>query len=294
LNPIKLLGTGVKAVRPVADAVRSAEQQSEEGGHLAILPGDPAATRRLRELLGAPSAAPDEDALAILAATPGLDLSAGAAALERARRRHPEGALAVLIGRRSEREELERRLLEGHTLEPSNIAHTPSLEGPGAQAVIDRVIDMLGDGAIAAGRRNPGLRPAIGKRVVRGAARQAAGIGALPLAGADMPILALVQVKMVAQLSALYDRPFGAERALEALAIVGAGFGWRAVGRSAVGLVPVAGWAVQGALSYAVTRGVGEAALARLTAGHDLVGGPAIDAVKPHIERVLSKLPGRS
>lgn len=290
MKPAKLLSTGVKAVRPIADAVRTADAASGEGGHLAILPGDPAATRRLRELLGSPAPAPDEDALVILAATPGTDLSAAAAALERARRRQPAGALAVLIGRRSERAELERRLLEGHRLEPSNLAHVASLEGPGAHAVLDAVIDALGDDAVAAGRRNPALRNAIGRRIVRGAARQSAGIGALPLAGADMPILALVQVKMVAQLAALHDRPFGAERALEAAAIVGAAFGWRALGRSAVGLVPVAGWAVRGGVSYGATRALGEAALARLAAGHDLIGGPPLDAVKPQIERVLGRL----
>jgi uncharacterized protein (DUF697 family) len=290
LNPAKLLMTGVKAVRPIADAVRTAETVSELGGHLAILPGDPQATERLRELLGTPEAAPDEDALAILVITPRSDLSTVAAALERARKRHPDRALAVLIGTRSERAELERELLEGHKLEMSNVVHVASLEGPGAERVIEAVIAALGDEAIAAGRRNPGLRRAIGDRVVRGGARQAAGIGALPLAGADMPILVLVQVKMVAQLAALYDRPFGPERALEALAIVGAGFGWRAVGRNAAGMAPVAGWAVKGTLAYAITRALGEAAHARLAAGHDLIGGPPLDAAKPQLERVLGRL----
>jgi uncharacterized protein (DUF697 family) len=290
VKPVKLLLTGVKAARPVVDAVRTAEAVSEEGGHLAILPGDPEATERLRQLLGARASAPDEDALALLAVTPASDPSNGIAALERVRKRHPDRALAVLIGTPEERAELERRLLEDHRLEPSNVAHVPSLEGRGADLVVEAVLAALGDGAIAAGRRNPGLRPAIGKRVVRGAARQAAGVGALPLAGADMPIIALIQVKMVAQLAALHDRPFGPERALEAAAIVGAGFGWRAVGRSAVGLVPVAGWAVQGALAYAVTRALGEAALARLSAGHDLIEGPPLDAAKPQLERVLGRL----
>jgi uncharacterized protein (DUF697 family) len=290
LKPVKLLLTGVKAARPIVDAVRTAEAVSESGGHIAILPGDPEATERLRELLGAPPPAPDEDALAILAATPAYDPEAGIAALERARKRHPDRALAVLVGTPEERAELERRLLEGHRLEPSNIAHAPSLEGRAAELVIEAILAALGDEAVAAGRRNPGLRPAIGKRMVRGGARQAAGVGALPLAAADMPIIALIQVKMVAQLAALYDRPFGPERALEAAAIVGAGFGWRAVGRTAVGLVPVAGWAVEGAIAYAVTRALGEAALARLSAGHDLIEGPPLDAVKPRLERVLGRL----
>ncbi len=116
----------------------------------------------------------------------------------------------------------------------------------------------------------------------------------MPLAGADMGVLALLQVKMVAQLAALHDRPFGAQRALEALSIVGAGFGLRAIGRSAAGLVPGAGWAIQGGLSFAATRALGEAALARLEAGHELVESPLIDKVKPHVDRVLGKLGGGS
>ena len=294
MGAIKLLSAGLRAVRPGVDAVRVAESQYEEGGHLAILPGDPAATRRLRELLGSPAPAPDEDALVILAVRPGLDLTAGAAALGRARGRHPSSALAVVIGSHAEREELERALIEDHRLEASNVVHAASLDGPGAEAVVDRVVDALGDGAPAAARRNPALRPAVARRIVRRAARRAGAVGAIPLGGADMGVLAMLQVKMVAQLAALHDRPFGAERALEALAIVGAGFGWRAIGRSAAAHVPGAGWAVAGGLSYGVTRALGEAALARMSAGHDLAEGPGLDKVKPHIERVLGQLPGGS
>jgi uncharacterized protein (DUF697 family) len=97
-------------------------------------------------------------------------------------------------------------------------------------------------------------------------------------------------VRLVAQLAALHDRPFGAERALDALAVVGAGFGWRALGRSAVALVPGVGWAARGAVAYGATRAVGEAALARLAAGHDLIEGVPIDSVRPLIDRVGARL----
>jgi uncharacterized protein (DUF697 family) len=196
----------------------------------------------------------------------------------------------VLVGRPGERAELERALLRDHRLELSSLVHVNSLEGPGGRAVLDAVLRELGDEAVAAGRRNPGLRPVVGRRLVREASRQAAAIGALPLGGADMPVLALMQVRLVAQLAALHDRPFGAERAVEAAAVIGAGFGWRALGRSAIGAVPFAGWAAQGVIAYATTRAVGEAALARLSAGHDLIEGPPIDAVRPHLERALGRL----
>jgi len=65
------------------------------------------------------------------------------------------------------------------------------------------------------------------------------------------------------------------ERLPEIAATLGAGFGLRAIAREALDLVPVAGWAVKGAIAYAGTRAIGEAALRRLEAGSRLeVGAP--------------------
>ena len=282
--------TGVRTARPVVDTVQTAEEVAQGHGHIAILPGDPEATRWLRELLGNPAAAPDEDALVILGVRT-RDLAGGAAALARARHRNPDQALAVVVGSRAEREQLERELIERHGLEASNVAHVAALDEAGAEAVMDRIIDMLGtEEAVAAGRRYPAVRPAVGRRIVRAAARQSAAIGAVPLGGAAMPVLTLLQIKMVGQLATLYGRPMDAERIALALSVFGAGFGWRALGRTAVGHVPGPGWAIHGGLAYGVTRGLGEANLARLEAGHRLVEGRLLDAVKPKIEGVLSRL----
>jgi uncharacterized protein (DUF697 family) len=271
----------------VAEAVRAADDLSQDGGHIAVIPGDPASTRRLREILGTPAAVPSEDALAVAALTPASDTTGPGAALAH-RRRSGGGALAVLVGEAPGREALEGRLLDGHRLEPSNVVHVPALDEEGADRVLDAVLGALGDELIAAGRRNPALRPAIGWRLVRTASRRSAAIGALPLPGVDMPVLVLIQVRLVADLAALHDRAFGPERTVEALAIVGAGFGWRAVGRSAAGAIPVAGWAVQGTIAYGATRAIGEAALARLSAGHDLIEGVPVDRARPLIDRVTA------
>ena len=223
---------------------------------------------------------------------PGLDLTAGAAALARARRRHPASALAVLIGSPPSGTELERALIEDHRLEASNLVHVASLEGAGAEAVVDRVDRRARrrGSPRPPGATRPCGRPSAGGSCGGRRARRRA-VGALPLGGADMPVLALLQVKMVAQLAALHDRPFGAERALEPRSrIVGAGFGWRAhrAQRRRPRARRRAGpW--RAGCRTAVTRGLGEAALARLSAGHDLVEGPALDKVKPHIERVLGR-----
>jgi len=43
--------------------------------------------------------------------------------------------------------------------------------------------------------------------------------------------------------------------------VVGAGFGWRAVARELLDVVPVAGWAVKAGIAYTGTRAIGEAAV---------------------------------
>jgi uncharacterized protein (DUF697 family) len=45
------------------------------------------------------------------------------------------------------------------------------------------------------------------------------------------------------------------------LGVVVAGFGFRAVARELLDLVPYAGWAIKGGVAYAGTRAVGEAAV---------------------------------
>jgi uncharacterized protein (DUF697 family) len=288
---VGLLSRGVKAVRPVANVVRVAEVDAESGGEIAIIPGHPEATRRLSALLGVPTfSSPNEDAFAVMAAAPGIpDIETGVAALAR-RRRSGAGALAILVGTPAECAELERQILAGHRLEPSNIAHVRSLEGREGQRAVDALVTALGGHAVAAGRRNPALRPAVGRALVRRASRRAGTVGALPLGGADMPALSLLQVRLVSELAALHERPMNAERAVSAAAVMGAGFGWRGVARAARRTLPVPRWATGGTVAYASTRAVGEAALARLAAGHDLIEGPPIEAAKPQVERLLAKL----
>jgi uncharacterized protein (DUF697 family) len=54
------------------------------------------------------------------------------------------------------------------------------------------------------------------------------------------------------------------ERLPEIAATLGIGFGLRALARELLDLVPVGRWAVKGAVAYAGTRALGEAAVLRL------------------------------
>ena len=54
--------------------------------------------------------------------------------------------------------------------------------------------------------------------------------------------------------------PRGDPEPTELLGVLGAGFGFRAMAREALDVVPVAGWLVKGLVAYAGTRALGEAA----------------------------------
>jgi uncharacterized protein (DUF697 family) len=83
--------------------------------------------------------------------------------------------------------------------------------------------------------------------------------------GADMPILALNELRLVLRLHQTYGLPIDPrERLPELAATFGASFGLRAVARELLDLVPFAGWAIKGAVAYAGTRALGEAAVRRL------------------------------
>jgi uncharacterized protein (DUF697 family) len=73
-------------------------------------------------------------------------------------------------------------------------------------------------------------------------------------------VLTLNQIRLVLRIALAYGQEVDRQRAVELLGVVGAGFGFRTAARELLDFVPVAGWALKGAIAYAGTRAVGEAA----------------------------------
>lgn len=286
----RLLG-GARAALPFALIARRVEASADEGGVVSVLPGDEAAARRLREVLGVPTTHPlPDEGLVVHPATTAVDPEPLVAMLA-ARRDAGQTVLVVLIGTPEEQARLERAFLSGHRLEPSNLALLASLEGDDAERARDVVARALGpvDG-LAAGRRHDLLRPAVGRMLIDQAARRAGTISASPWPGGpDLPVLIVLQVGLVAQLAGLYNRPVSPARALEGLAVAGSGYLWRAMARGVASFAPRAAWAVRGGVGYASTRALGEAAQARLEAGRDVLPEPPA-AVTARLEPLLAKL----
>lgn len=134
-------------------------------------------------------------------------------------------------------------------------------EGFPVEEILEAVANRLGEHGTALATRLPALREPLARELIESFSRKN-GIAAVAIfvPGADFPVLTLNQLRLVLRLAALHGVDVDQQRAPEVLATVGAALGFRYVARQLLGLVPVAGWAVQGAVAYTGTRAVGQAA----------------------------------
>jgi uncharacterized protein (DUF697 family) len=139
-------------------------------------------------------------------------------------------------------------------------------EGFPVDAIARVIASRLGEEGAPLAARLPVLRRPVSDLLVASFSRKCGVIAAAVfIPGADLPVLALHQVRMLLRIEQAYGRDADPrERAPELLATVVAGLGLRAAARQLLGVVPVAGWAVKGAVAYAGTRALGQAAIARL------------------------------
>ena len=139
-------------------------------------------------------------------------------------------------------------------------------EGFPIEVLARTIAGRLGEEAAPLAAQVPVLRRAVAEQLIASFARRNALVAAAVfIPGADLPILVRNQIRMVLRLEQAYGHdPDPRERVPEILATIGAGFGLRAVARELLHVVPVAGWAVQGAVAYAGTRALGEATVGRL------------------------------
>lgn len=119
----------------------------------------------------------------------------------------------------------------------------------------------LGERGAGLAARLPALRDAVVDELIRSSARKNAAIAAAVwVPGVDMPVLTLNQLRLVLRIGQAYGRETDPSRLPELLGVVGAGFGLRTVARELLDFVPFAGWVAKGAVAYAGTKAVGEAA----------------------------------
>ena len=135
-------------------------------------------------------------------------------------------------------------------------------QGFPVERIAAAVARKLGEDGTSLAARLPVLRPAVCNELIATFSKRNGLVGAAVFVpGVDLPVLTLNQIRLVLRIALAYGEQVDNQRALELAGIVGAGFGLRALARELLDLVPVAGWAVKGAVAYSGTRAIGEAAV---------------------------------
>jgi len=150
----------------------------------------------------------------------------------------------------------------------TDVVRVPRGAGFPVEEIARAVARRLGEDAAPLAARLPVLRRAVGEKLVASFSRKNALVATVVVVpGADFPLLVRNQVRMLLRLEQAYGLdPDPRQRVPEIAATLAAGLGLRAAGRALLELVPGPGWAIQGAVAYAGTRALGEAALRRLEA----------------------------
>jgi len=219
-----------------------------------------------------------------LAAALRRELTRGGVA-EAVREGSPEGAAAlvyVIAGDVDEEDERALRdakragvpivaVLAGHAaaqtptvpyVHASEIVTVPSGAGFPVDRIAHALARTLGEQATPLAARLPVLRGAVCDQLISRFSRQNGLIGvAVFVPGADLPVLTLNQIRLVLRIADAYGFEIDRERVPEVLGVIGSGLGLRALAREALGAIPIAGWAVKGAIAFAGTRALGEAAV---------------------------------
>ena len=149
----------------------------------------------------------------------------------------------------------------------TDVVRVPSGAGFPLERIARVVAARLGEEGAALAARVPVLRDAVCAELIASFSRRNGILGAAVFVpGADLPLLTLNQLRLVLRIAQAHGEEVGQERLPDLAATLGAGFGLRAAARELLDLVPVAGWALKGAVAYAGTRAVGEAAVKRFAA----------------------------
>ena len=144
----------------------------------------------------------------------------------------------------------------------SSIVRVPPGHGFPVDEIARALARGLGENGTSLAARLPVLRAAVCDHLIASFAKRNAIVSAaIFVPGVDLPVLTLNQVRLVLRIALAHGAPIDNRRAVELIGVVGAGFGMRAVARELLDLVPVAGWAVKGAIAYSGTKAVGEAAV---------------------------------
>ena len=143
----------------------------------------------------------------------------------------------------------------------TDVVVCPAGSGFPVEEIARTLAARLGERGTPLAARLPVLRDAVCDDLIESFSRKNGLLGAaIFVPGADFPVLTLNQLRLVLRLASAHGVEVDQARLPEVLGTVAAGFGFRTAARQLLGAVPIAGWAVKGAVAYGGTRALGAAA----------------------------------
>jgi uncharacterized protein (DUF697 family) len=160
-------------------------------------------------------------------------------------------------------------MLAGPELDPRIpyvLATDVVVAGPGRGFPVDElarvVARRLGERGVGVAARVPVVRGAVCDELIARASRRNGVLGAaIFIPGADFPVLTMNQLRLVLRIGLAHGVTIDNQRVPEVLGVIGSGLAFRTLARQALGVIPLAGWAVKGGVAYGGTRALGEAAV---------------------------------
>ncbi|MDB5096999.1 MAG: hypothetical protein JWM80_1420 [Cyanobacteria bacterium RYN_339] len=177
------------------------------------------------------------------------------------RKVNPKGLLLVMIG--GDESQFESRKREVATAVGVRTTHVIAVKTLSQLrgVLAKRLLTTFDEWVVPLARQFPFLRDDAANQEINSTSQQNAMVGAMPIPGADMPIMTANQVKMILRLAAIHDQPMTLDRAKEVLAVVGSGLALRTAARQLAKMIPGPGWIVGGALGYGGTLAIGKGAV---------------------------------
>jgi small GTP-binding protein len=129
-----------------------------------------------------------------------------------------------------------------------------------ASYLLPHIVEVNPDLTTALGRESPAWRRVAAQRVIRRSITLSGLVGAEPVPLLDIPFQALIQLRLVLRLAAIYGQPLGDRYSRELLATMVSGVALRYLGQELAKTVPIAGWAASGVLAGAGTWAIGRVA----------------------------------
>lgn len=165
--------------------------------------------------------------------------------------------------------------------EPGNIHLSPASGETLADELVSAVVGALEDDyLVPLAKGYPVFRRVVCEEIIRKNARQNALVGALPIPGADMPVMTANQGRMVLNIAAAYGEDLSMDRARELLGVLAAGFGLRAISRQVIKLFPIGGWLAAAAMGYAGTVAMGRATMLYFERGQQNLGKKEMEDIR--------------